>query len=264
MRSLNLYCKSYRNDLERAKNLLQSIQEFNCDNIPFVISVPKRDKQLFIDRLGTDGYELICDEDIVERDYDDAHASQQIVKSQYYKTGRSDVVVVIDSDAYFIRPFYRTTYMFDDDTPYTLMHECKDYLQVSSRHKLGVHERFRKQFREEMQRLISRPGRNYDYNASPMIFDNRVWKVFEEKMLPLLGMDIDTALDKFSEAVCYGETILKFSPIPLVPIEPSFKFFHLPVQYNECKNILGMTEQMLAETFDGIVMQSNWNAPIRY
>ena len=47
MNKLVLYCKSYDKDVHRAKILLDSIVQFNEDDIPFYISVPESDIELF-------------------------------------------------------------------------------------------------------------------------------------------------------------------------------------------------------------------------
>ena len=52
MHNVILYCKSYAGDVQRVKKLKTSIEKYNRDNIPFYISCPKQDKQLFDDTLG--------------------------------------------------------------------------------------------------------------------------------------------------------------------------------------------------------------------
>jgi hypothetical protein len=47
MNDIVLYCKSYHKDIERVKILLNSIEQYNIDNIPFYISVPSQDISLF-------------------------------------------------------------------------------------------------------------------------------------------------------------------------------------------------------------------------
>ena len=47
MNNIILYCKSYAGDVQRVKKLKGSIEKYNKDNIPFYISCPKKDKQLF-------------------------------------------------------------------------------------------------------------------------------------------------------------------------------------------------------------------------
>ena len=59
MHNLVLYCKSYKGDVQRVKKLKSSIEKYNKDNIPFYVSCPKEDKQLFEDTLGTKNYSYI-------------------------------------------------------------------------------------------------------------------------------------------------------------------------------------------------------------
>ena len=54
--------------------------------IPFYISCPKQDKQLFKDILGKENYTLLLDEDIITLEHPiDGWRSQQIVKSNIHK-----------------------------------------------------------------------------------------------------------------------------------------------------------------------------------
>ena len=66
MSPLTIYCKSYSKDVQRCKILFDSILKYNKDNIPFYISVPKEDIQLFINTLGVGGYILLPDEEIIK------------------------------------------------------------------------------------------------------------------------------------------------------------------------------------------------------
>ena len=45
--NITLYCKSFRSDVNRAFYLLKSIEEFNVDRIPFYISTPSEDRNIF-------------------------------------------------------------------------------------------------------------------------------------------------------------------------------------------------------------------------
>ena len=128
MNKISLYCKSYSKDVHRAKQLLDSIMKYNSDNIPFFISVPSNDINLFKNILGTTGYYLIKDEDIdIENG---GWIGQQIVKSQFWRMELCENYVCIDSDCFFIKPFYINDFMFDDDTPYTICHEYKSFFEM--------------------------------------------------------------------------------------------------------------------------------------
>ena len=66
-----------------------------------------------------------------------------------------------------------------------------------------------------------------------------------------------------SEFSWYGEALLAFKAIEIYPIEPLFKLFHYPQQYIEYKQ-QNVTEEMIAQNYMGIIMQSNFNGPIKY
>ena len=107
MHNVILYCKSYSGDVQRVKKLKLSIEKYNRDNIPFYISCPKQDKQLFKDILGKENYTLLLDEDIITLEHPiDGWRSQQIVKSNIHKLKITENYVCLDSDAYFITDFY--------------------------------------------------------------------------------------------------------------------------------------------------------------
>ena len=123
MHNVILYCKSYAGDVQSVKKLKTSIEKYNRDNIPFYISCPKKDKQLFEDTLGKENYTLILDEDIIILKYPiDGWRSQQIVKSNIHKLKITENYVCLDSDAYFITDFYESDFIAKDDIPYTIIH----------------------------------------------------------------------------------------------------------------------------------------------
>ena len=79
MHKIVLYCKSYRNDIERIFRLCESIKKFNFDNIPVYISVPSNDMHLFND---IENVNLIEDE-LVYTGNKPGWVQQQIVKSSF-------------------------------------------------------------------------------------------------------------------------------------------------------------------------------------
>jgi len=49
----------------------------------------------------------------------------------------------------------------------------------------------------------------------------------------------------------------------MMPTSPLFKEFHFPGQYQLCKQ-LGWEEKHFHKQYRGVVMQSNWGAPLKY
>ena len=259
-----IFCKSYRGDLDRVKVQLESIIKHNKDNIPYYISVPKSDKDLFIDKLGNYGYSIILDEEIMGDSINESWIKQQIVKSEFWKTSISENYVIVDSDSYFIKDFFIKDFMYSENTPYTVMHECKDLLQFTSRNNMSFVKKSFVEDRLFVQDIFDRGGRAYDFGPSPTIWSSKVWKSLKENYLDKNNLTFSKLIEvKSCEFHWYGEWLLKMRPIDIVPIEPLFKVFHYKEQYDECKR-LGDTEYSLSENFIGIVLQSNWGAPFKY
>ena len=121
MEKVVLYCKSFHRDVDRVVNLQESIDKHNIDNIPFYVSVPQQDVELFKSK----GIRNIVEDESIYQSNSSGWIQQQIVKSNFWKLGLCENYVCIDSDGYFIKDFYITDFMYDDQTPYTVIHEQK-------------------------------------------------------------------------------------------------------------------------------------------
>ena len=262
MHKIVLYCKSFNRDFERVKVLLESIKKYNIDNIPFYISVPKNDYTLF---SQLEGANVVLDEDIFS--LSDNWVAQQIVKSNFWKLEIAENYVCLDSDSYFIRPFKVSDFMFDENTPYTVIHEQKELFSwsVTKTKELGFDpkEGFIND-RQKIMDLFERKGRHYDFGPSPIIWSSKVWKSLEEQYMTPNGLTFPDLIEYSpSEFSWYGEALLAFKAIEIYPVEPLFKVFHYPQQYIEYKQ-QNVTEEMIAQNYMGIIMQSNFNAPLKY
>jgi len=259
-----IFCKSYINDVDRVKLLKDSIDKFNSDDIKFYVSVPSGDMEIFKNVIGTDGYELISDESIVGENLSENWSKQQIIKSEFWKTELCENYLMIDSDSYFIKEFSLKDFMYNDNTPYTVMHECKDLLQFASRRGMSFVKESFVGDRLFVQDIFGRTGRQYDFGPSPCIWSSKVWRSLKEEYLDSNNLNFSSLINvKPCEFHWYGEWLLKRKPIDIIPIEPIFKVFHYAEQYQESKNI-GDTEKSLSDNFLGIVMQSNWGSPFKY
>ena len=265
METIVLYCKSYINDLERAYKLATSIEYFNIDNIPFYISVPKSDLSQFQARMPK-FVNLIEDESY----YQSTKAGwkqQQIVKSNFWLTGICKNYVSIDSDSQFIRPFYRKDFMFDNETPYTVIHEQKELFSWTAMRESELGFDPKQGFEEDRLRimnLFNRTGKLYDFGPSPNIWACKVWESLQDNYTSANNLTFENLIEYSpSEFTWYGEALLAFKAISIYPAEPLFKVFHYPLQYIEYKT-QGITQSMIAKNYMGIVLQSNFNAPLTY
>lgn len=268
MESLVLYCKSYRNDVLRARALAESIQRFNTDRLPFYISVPASDIELFEAQLNGLPCSLLRDEDILltnSRHYTDLMREmpggelQQVIKSEFWRLEISRNYLMLDSDAYFIRPFSLEDFMFDDETPYTVMHEGKDILDFAARHGMRKIKDNYTRDRNQGKAYFNRTGRIYNFGPIPTICSSLVWQALAEQYAEPHNKSFAELIRQYpNEMLWYGEALLAYAPIRLMPIEPLFKVYHYSEQYAESLG-LGEREEIIAENYLGIIKQSNWD-----
>lgn len=271
MNTIVLFCKSYRNDLLRAKRLAESVQRFNRADLPFFLSVPRADLALFRDELAGIELTFLTDEEILSANPQHSEALlgsmpgnhlQQVVKSEFWRLGYCRNYLMIDSDSYFIRDFDANDFMYDDATPYTVMHEGKDLLGFAARNGL---DKIRRNFikdRSAAQKLFDRPGRIYDFGPTPIICNIDVWKMLAEDYAARHQMSFAEMITQFpNEMLWYGEALLYYRPISLMPVEPLFKVYHYKEQYDESVS-LHENNNNLAENYLGIITQSNWDTSL--
>ncbi|GHV04407.1 hypothetical protein FACS189485_09730 [Spirochaetia bacterium] len=131
MHNIVIFCKTYSGDIERLVILKKSIDRFNVEKIPFYISCPQKDRLLLETRTvtGKEEYELrfVTDEQILslDTDYEQSWYTQQIIKLSFYKLNICNFYINIDSDAYFIKDFFISDFMFNETVPYTIMKRCR-------------------------------------------------------------------------------------------------------------------------------------------
>ncbi|HLP97589.1 MAG TPA: DUF6492 family protein [Sideroxyarcus sp.] len=266
MGNIVIFCKSYHRDLERAAVMADSVRRFNRDGLPLYISVPEADLKMFQQRIGVEGVSWLCDEDIICSNPAldlgayralPGHISQQIVKAEFWRVNPKQNCVCIDSDARFIRDFHAGDFLAPDGTPYTVLHESKPFMEFCLTHGIRETDRHFEAMCEDMRKVFGRVGPSYAFNPFPVIWSNKVWQALAA-WLEAEGSDIMRAIVAHPyESSWYGEALLKYRPISLLPKEPIFKAYLYFEEYERDRRD-GMTEQELARFYLGVVYQSNW------
>lgn len=268
MKDFVLYCKSYSKDFLRLKLLLQSIEQYNVEQIPFYVSTPSSERNFLEEVLGTKGYNWVADEDIVlanpKADLNQYRAmpgglSQQIIKAEFWRLGLAENYLCLDSDSKFIRNFCYSDFITDDKVPYTVLHQNKELFQMAdNRGHLKV-ERNLKMEAERVKALFGRLGPNFYGAPSPFNWSAKVWKSLDVEYLQPKEMSIwNLIAPEFPESLVYCETLLKYHAIPVIAIEPLFRAYHYDWQYFLMKR-LGETEEKMARHYLGVIYQSAWD-----
>lgn len=266
MNDLVLYCKSYRTDLKRLLRLAESVQQYNRDGLSFHVSVPTGDYALFVQHLGAMPVILHTDEDILaqaglaqERVLRmPGNLLQQVVKSSFWKLGISTSYVCLDSDSFFIRPFGRSDFLTSLGVPYTMLDEGHDLLEEALRlRRPRIADDFDREARQ-VQALFERAGKTYSFGPFPLVWHRAVWESLETHYLQPRGMNLADAIAQSPiESRWYGEALLRYQAIPLMPTQALFKVYHYAWQYDQDRR-RGMGQKDLSRMYCGVIHQSAW------
>lgn len=267
MNPLGLYCKSYSTDLRRVIRLAESIRRFNMEQLPFHVSVPQAELPLFREHLQGLDVVLLADEDILRAspriDSDQVrclpgNVAQQVVKSEFWRLGLSDAYVCLDSDAVFIRSFGLADFMAPDGTPYTMLDEAHDLLEDALRHG---RRRIVAAFTREanlVQHFFGRQGRRYSFGPFPLVWHRAVWQSLDERYLRPRNMNFADAITQAPiESRWYGEALLAYKAVPLLPCQALFKVYHYAWQFDQDRR-QGLGTEQLAQLYCGVIYQSAW------
>lgn len=266
--SIALYCKSYNVDVKRTRRLAESVQRFNAEDIPFFVSCPQKDFALFREFLSGLPVELILDEQIIRENPKidpiklatlHGNLSQQVVKSEFWRLGVSDAYACIDSDSMFIRPFYKHDFILDDGRPYTVIDEGHELLDLAIQTGRSHVVRHFMQEAEKFKKLFGRTGRCYSFGPNPPIWHRAVWESLDREFLTPQDMNfLDAILLEPIDLNWYGEALLRYQAIPLVPRQALFKVYHYAWQFDKDRRA-GITHEELAQLYCGVIHQSAWD-----
>jgi hypothetical protein len=186
------------------------------------------------------------------------YLSQQVVKSEFWRLGYSEVYLCLDSDAFFIRPFGRADFMAADGTPYTMLDEAHDLLEDALRHKkTRVLEAFYREA-DQVQQLFGRQGRRYSFGPFPLVWHRAVWESLDAHYLQPKGLTLADAIAQAPiESRWYGEALLAYKAVPLLPCQALFKVYHYAWQFDQDRRA-GIGTEQLARFYCGAIYQSAW------
>jgi hypothetical protein len=267
VKRLVIYCKSYSTDVKRVLRLSQSIEKFNVEGIEFIVSCPRKDRALFAEYLKGQRVTLIDDEEIIlsnplhslsKFSLIPGNLAQQIIKSEFWRLGMAVNYLCLDSDCQFIRPFRQSDFIADNGTPYTVADECRELLiPALAAGKQRVIDNFRTEAKS-VQNAMDRPGKYYNFGPNCPVWNRAVWESLDENFIKPRGTSLADLILAFPiEMRWYGEALLKFKAIDLLPSQPFFKMYAYAWQLKADRK-LGIGEHDLTQFYCGVTYQSAW------
>ncbi len=273
MKDIVLYCKSYRKDFLRLKRLLESIQKYNADQIPFYISTPQDQYVELVKIIGTSGYQWVSDQSILASNLNTPSGvgnsrsgglMQQVIKSEFWRLGLCENYVCIDSDCIFIKKFKRADFLTEDGTPYTVIYQNKEYFQ------LAVNQGYSKAALnlqiegDRVKAMFERVGPTYYCHCPPFIWSTKVWASLEFNYLAPRDLTFwDICTPEQPETHLYLEALLNFHAIPLYPIEQLMRVYYYDWHYYILRRV-GETTKKLEANYLGVIFQSGWDFGVDY
>ena len=260
---LVLFIKTYNGDESTCRNLVSSIEKYNKDNLPVYISVPESDMTLFSD-LSKYNIRVITDESYAGKYLTNdkvnglsaGYINQEICKLSFWESGIANNYLCLDSDAEFLRDFYFSDFMADENTPYTILVQDKDlYIEKWYPHGYAKHRR------QMHQKIFDTVGLNDPRLRSChglTVLNATVLKSMKNDFMVSHGYEyLDLLNISPFEFTWYNAWFQKSKIIPEMAVEPFFKTIHTKSQYKLMK-ILVPNVANFARSYVGIVMNSNW------
>lgn len=269
MDNLVLFCKSYDKDMLRARRLADSIQHYNVESLPLYLCVPQKDLASF--KMCFEGIRchFLTDEEVLCKscktqgaipDSYPRHLMQQLVKLEFWRMRKGYNYLWLDSDSYFIKEFFLSDFLAEENVPYTIQHQSEELFEFAASYDDSIIEDFQR-LATKMTRLFNRSGPLFDFGYAPLIWSGKVLQSLYEDYLAPRRESIYSLLLKYPcEMQLYGEYLHYSKIIPIIPRKPLFKVYHYAEQFFRDQD-LGQNEYSLSKDYLGVVMQSNWTSP---
>lgn len=272
MHKIAILLVTYIGDIEYVERLIPNYKKYNIDKIPLYIVAPSSDSKAF-ERFVGDNIELLTYESVTNNlVYDNSvfgirpgYINQEIIKLAFWEKRLCENYFCMDSDGVFIRDFYVSDFMYDDDTPFTILVEDNE---------LAVEPEYYRKYwfeREKLIRLIQKEVGLVDTRMLTChgfaILSCKVLESLYEKYLLPNNLTYQDILNKAPyEFSWYNMWLQKDRTISIEFREPIIKCFHHKNHHLEYLQ-KGITLKDISRGFLGVVVNSNysrWDGIVSY
>jgi len=263
MSRLAFLLKSHAPDFDHAQRMVESFNEFNRENIPLFIVVPKGDLGIFA-AINGPNIEIRSESELGQYLVDEpvagirpGYINQEILKLAFWELGLADNYFCVDSDAVFVRPFIHEDFMFDETTPYTVLVEDNE-LKVEPRY-YSEHWKGRETHLRHIQDLVGLNDRRLLTCHGHQVFSSQVLKSLKDDFMAPRGWSYrDLLAEAPYEFTWYNMWLQKVKVIPIEQREPLVKTFHHEGQHLEYA-LRGITTADIARGYVAVVVNSNFS-----
>jgi hypothetical protein len=197
---------------------------------------------------------FVTDEEILglSNDHEQTWFSQQLIKLNFYKLNVCNFYIVFDSDCYFIRNFKILDFMYDENTPYTVLSKMRGNISEDNPHII-------------VKKYFGRNGYAYNYGPVPVVLSKKILEFFSNflKSRNITFADL-IKITPFEFQWC-GEFLynLKEKPFKIIPIDTFFIPFYIEQDYLKFRKI-NTVNDIIEQGYLGITMQAGWVKELIY
>ncbi len=263
MKNIAFFCKTYINDIDSIDRLVSSFNAFNADNIDLYLSVPESDFDLFKQFEKFPNIKVITDESYAKNYFVNSpiwnlksgYINQEICKLAFAETQLCENYLCLDSDVQFIRNFYISDFMYNENTPYTVLVMDKE---LSSESYYKNFWKFRSENIKKIYDFVGLDDRRYRSSHGMVIINSKVMKSFREDFMQPQDLTYKNLMEISPlEFTWYNVWFQKCKLVDEVTVEPFFKTFHSRIEYLISRFKNNRLENY-AKSYVGIVLNGNW------
>lgn len=264
MNKIAILVKTYLGDIKYVERLIRSYNKYNKDNISLYIIAPKSDLEIF-KKFECKNIKLLSDQLITKHLVTDdsvrgirpGYINQEIIKLAFWETKLCENYFCMDSDGVFIRDFFIGDFMYDNETPYTILVEDNELKVDPEYYKANWAGR------EKLIRLIQKEIGLIDRRMltchSFAIFSCKVLKSFYHNyLIPKNKTYIDLMKIAPYEFSWYNMWLQKDKTIKIEFREPLIKMFHQKSHHLDYLN-RGVELKDIARGYIGYSINSNYS-----
>ena len=263
MENFAMLCKSYSGDFEYAQRMVASFNKFNSDRVKLFVVVPESDIELF-KPLVNDNVQVLSEAllghflvDSPVHGIRPGYINQEIVKLSFWEFELAANYFCVDSDAEFIRNFTVSDFMFDSDSPYSVLVQDLE-LQVEPEY-YNQYWLSRESEIRSIAELVGLDTRVILTCHGHTVFSRKVLQSFVQDFLAPRGWSYADALEASPyEFTWYNLWMQKSGVIAIHPREPWIKVFHNQSQHMEYL-LRGIQLTDIARGYVGVVVNSNYS-----
>ena len=261
--SFAMLLKSYAGDFSSAQGMIESFHRYNVDKVHLYVVVPNADLELF-SPLKSTTVTLLAEEQFSRHLVSGpvhglrvGYINQEIVKLSFWELELAENYFCVDSDAEFIRDFRVQDFMYDEQTPFSVLVEDKE-LEVEPTY----YQQYWQSRAAEIQHIADVIGW-----TSPVIrtchghtvFSAKVLRSFVQDFLTPRNWDYKDALAESPYEFSWYNIWMQFAkPIDIHAREPWIKVFHHEGHHLEYL-MRGITTADIARGYLGIVINSSYS-----